>query len=502
MNKLKRLSLTQKIAGIVVLAWVVGAGTSVSLIFRLKAASRDYDNIFKVEVQQQAGTRVMQVTFKKQVQEWKDTLLRGSAPDALQKYSGQFLQREQEVHNQAAALKQTAVDPQVLRLLDEFLRAHEAMGVSYRTALSAFTRAHGKNPGVADAMVKGQDRAPTDLLDNAVDMQSRRVTRLMSEQSDSVSRQIWWVSALLALSLLATGALAFFAVRRIDQGFQLTVRELLQGTDQIASAAGQVSTASQSLAQSASEQAAAIEETSASSRQMAAVTQQNADNSRTSAQLMVMVAKAIQAANGNLTEMESSMEHIDASSQKIRQIVKIIEEIAFQTNLLALNAAVEAARAGEAGKGFAVVADEVRNLASRCAGATNDTNELIEESISRTTEGKQRLEHLAGAIRTITGDAAKVQSIISEIDSVSQEQARGVQQVSSALVQMSQVTQQAAASSEECAAAAEQLNGQAESMRQSVWRLNGGSSNPAESGGDTLETWPRRPTQSRQSRSR
>jgi len=466
------MTLTQKIAAVVALAWVVGASTSIYLIVRLKAASRNYDSVFNVEVKQQEGTRVMQVNFKKQVQGWKDILLRGSSPDALKQYTAEFFQREKDVRDQASELRRSAADPRVASLIQDFLRAHETMGNSYRSALSAFSSSRGRNPGTADKTVKGQDRAPTDLLDKAVEAQAQRVMRIMAAQSASVAREIWWVAGMLFLSLVSTGTLAIFAVRRIDGTFQLTVKELLQSTDQINSAAEQVSSASQTLAQSASEQAASIQETSASSQQMAAVTQTNAENTKKTAQLMILVEQRIKEANGNLKEMQSSMEHIDGSSQKIRRIIKIIEEIAFQTNLLALNAAVEAARAGEAGMGFAVVADEVRNLAARSADAAKDTAELIEESIGRTGEGKGKLERLAGAFHAITEGADKVQAIIHEIDTVSQEQARGVQQVSAALAQMTQVTQQAAASSQESAAAAEELNAQAESMRQSVARLS------------------------------
>src|SRR6202007_438894 len=106
--------------------------------------------------------------------------------------------------------------------------------------------------------------------------------------------------------------------------------------------------------------------------------------------------------NRRMEELVVAMGEINASSGKISKIIKVIDEIAFQTNLLALNAAVEAARAGEAGMGFAVVAAEVRNLSQRCAQAAKDTAALIEESISRSDEGKSKLGLVAVAVQSIT----------------------------------------------------------------------------------------------------
>jgi methyl-accepting chemotaxis protein/methyl-accepting chemotaxis protein-1 (serine sensor receptor) len=165
------------------------------------------------------------------------------------------------------------------------------------------------------------------------------------------------------------------------------------------------------------------------------------------------------------------MQELQGSSEKISKIIKVIDEIAFQTNILALNAAVEAARAGEAGMGFAVVADEVRNLAQRSAQAAKDTASLIEDSIARSRDGKAKVDHVAAAIRGIAQDSGKIQILVDEVNMASQEQSRGIEQVTKAVTQMEQVTQRSAAGAEESASASTELTAQAESLRAIVSRL-------------------------------
>ena len=159
------------------------------------------------------------------------------------------------------------------------------------------------------------------------------------------------------------------------------------------------------------------------------------------------------------------MAEINASSDKIARIIKVIDEIAFQTNILALNAALEAARAGEAGMGFAVVADEVRSLAQRCAQAAKDTECLIDESIATSRDGNARLDRMAGAVRAMTENSVQVKSLTDQVDLGNQEQARGMDQISQAILRMGNVTHRNAASAQQGATAGAELNGHAELLR-------------------------------------
>lgn len=291
------------------------------------------------------------------------------------------------------------------------------------------------------------------------------------QHSDSLRYQSSLVSIVFSCLMIAVGVIAFLVVRSISRTLIQVVGALDEGAEQVASAAGQVSSSSQSLAEGSSEQAASLEETSASSEEINSMARKNSENSRVAADLMGQSQAKFVQANQSLDQSVIAMSEINTQSDKISKIIKVIDEIAFQTNILALNAAVEAARAGEAGMGFAVVADEVRNLAQRCAQAAKDTAELIEESISKSNDGKIKVDQVATVIRTITEETARVKTLVDEVNLGSQEQARGIEQIAHAITQMEQVTQKTAASAEESASASEELTAQSETLKDIVDRL-------------------------------
>ncbi len=287
----------------------------------------------------------------------------------------------------------------------------------------------------------------------------------------TVSSSNLWAWSLLVASVIVGALLAYFITKSVNQGLNRIIDELSEGAEQVASAAGQVASASQSLAQGSSEQAASLEETSASSEEINSMARKNTDNCRSAADLVSSSQRKFVDTNQSLEQTVVAMGEINAQSSKISKIIKTIDEIAFQTNILALNAAVEAARAGEAGMGFAVVADEVRNLAQRAAQAAKDTSSLIEESISKSNDGKTKVDQVASAIQSLTEEAATIKTLVDEVNLGSQEQARGIEQIVKAISQMEQVTQKTAANAEESASAAEELTAQSETVKDVVNRL-------------------------------
>jgi hypothetical protein len=241
----------------------------------------------------------------------------------------------------------------------------------------------------------------------------------------------------------------------------IVMQHLSGAAQQIESSAIQVSAVSQNLVHGASEQAASIEETSAVMTQINAMSQRNQKNSIAMATMVSQIARGFAETNTSLEGMVEAMKDINASSGQVSRIVKIIEQIAFQTNILALNAAVEAARAGEAGMGFAVVADEVRSLAQRSSQASKDTACLIENSLTKSSLGASLVDRVAAQIRSITANSSKMKVMVDEVTLGSQEQSKGIDQVSRSIQQMEQVTQSNVASVEETAAALEELTTQA-----------------------------------------
>ncbi|WP_321816007.1 MULTISPECIES: methyl-accepting chemotaxis protein [unclassified Paraburkholderia] len=258
------------------------------------------------------------------------------------------------------------------------------------------------------------------------------------------------------------------AMRRMQDGLSLTVRNVRACCDAINTGAREIAEGNLDLSSRTEQQSASLEQTAASTEQLTATVRQNADHANQASALAAGAADVAQRGGRVVEEAVETMEAITRSSGKIADITGIIDGIAFQTNILALNASVEAARAGEQGRGFAVVAGEVRMLAQRSAAAAREIKSLIDASVKDVRGGRARVTEAGETMAEIVESIEKVSGLMKEIASATVEQSAGIEQVEQAVTQMDQVTQQNAALVEEAAAAAGSLEQQASQMAEAV----------------------------------
>ncbi|HEY6529703.1 MAG TPA: methyl-accepting chemotaxis protein [Cellvibrionaceae bacterium] len=260
------------------------------------------------------------------------------------------------------------------------------------------------------------------------------------------------------------------------------ISKIRQSAGSIHSAASEIAQGNADLSQRTEEQASSLEETASSMEEMTSTVRQSAENAQKANELAMQAQGKAQIGGQVVSRAVQAMEDINAASKKIADIISVIDEIAFQTNLLALNAAVEAARAGEQGRGFAVVAGEVRNLAQRSAGAAKEIKELIRDSVMKVQDGRELVNESGKTLGEIVSAVEVVCQMMRDIASAAREQTAGIEQVNTAVSQMDEMTQQNAALVEEATAASQSMVDQANDMGQLVSFFNVGQTTSAAMG--------------------
>ncbi|MGZ5047754.1 MAG: methyl-accepting chemotaxis protein [Usitatibacter sp.] len=513
---MKKTSLQSKVILLMAGAMAFAFAISVFALARVYGSIQELDRISREDFETQQAIQQAAVTFKQQVQDWKDVLLRGSDPERLEKHWAAFLKDEAAVQDTVREARSSTPHDDVRAKLESFLAAHKAAGVSYRAGLEAF-KAAKFDPHAGDQAATGVDGAPARTLletQKAAADWGTKATQAAVVKAETGYRvaiggtAIAMFGALVALwiffrrSVLAPiGAAARFAegiaqgdltreihARSGDEAGQLVaslsrmnswlaevVSQVRHAAQAVAAASSEVAAGTTDLSQRTEEQASSLEETAASMEELASTVRQNADNARQADELARGAAQRAKKGGDEVGRAVTTMADVSGGAKRISDIISVIDGIAFQTNILALNAAVEAARAGEQGRGFAVVASEVRSLAQRSAQAAKEIKGLIDHSVSEVDRGTMLVEQAGETIQALVVDVQRVSELMASIAEASAEQSRGVQQVNKTVTEMDKVVQQNASAVQQSASAAAGMREQAQSLVDAVsaFRVNG-----------------------------
>jgi len=256
----------------------------------------------------------------------------------------------------------------------------------------------------------------------------------------------------------------YLSIKEMNINVSKALREVEAVSDQVNSGATNLAEAAQSLAEGATDQAASVQEMLATMNTVSDGLKTTAVSVDDAYHEAMRCANDAQLSHTEMSNMVASMNRISETSKKIEHIIAEIESIASQTNLLSLNASIEAARAGDAGRGFAVVADEIRDLADQSAKSVEDTRELVSNTLREIEEGSKVAHRTADVLNGVVDAIQKIAKTSKTLSETTQIQAEAVEQADIGITRISEVVQSNSAAAEESYATSEELSAQATTM--------------------------------------
>ncbi|MDM7859712.1 methyl-accepting chemotaxis protein [Alteromonas sp. ASW11-36] len=453
--------------------------------------------------------------FKTQVQEWKNVLLRGHKRDDRDKYWQRFQDNERSIQMRLNDLRGSdTLTLEAKQKIDAFLSAHRNMATKYREGYQAFIDAN-YDPKVGDSYVRGIDREPAKILGELAELTATEARASIAELKASTRQTLWW---LVIAFLTLTVATVYYVVKRLrshiikpvksmakqldamakadysveltyesehelgvlanaarvlQQKLRNTVSDLNGADDHISAAANTLHDISRVLDDSAQQQTSASASLEQSTNQLSdcaaelrKISEVVSEVSALSNQKMGRCAATFEAANDGFVQLADNVaksgqvvEALQSRSSNIHGVVNVINEIADQTNLLALNAAIEAARAGEHGRGFAVVADEVRALAAKTQQSTKEINEILG---AFEQEAKGAVVAMQTGKELSMSNAKEAQEALNELNSVVAEVAHTAEEAA----KLTQVSERQSAVSIDVAAISTQIGSLSQQSRE------------------------------------